>query len=51
MIVNRFDKEEAITMDWHVDGAIPLGTYSVQVGREDRDTMRHLLSQRHHPSD
>ena len=33
VILNRFDKEESITMDWHVDGAIPLGTYSVQVYR------------------
>ena len=33
VIVNRFDKEESITMDWHVDGAIPLGTYTVQVNR------------------
>ena len=33
VILNRFDKEESITMDWHVDGAIPLGTYTVQVNR------------------
>ena len=26
----RFDKEEAVVMDWHVDASIPLGEYSVQ---------------------
>ena len=31
VILNRFDKEESITMDWHVDGSIPLGKYAVQV--------------------
>jgi len=30
VILNRFDKEESITMDWHVDGSIPLGKYAVQ---------------------
>jgi len=30
VILNRFDKEESITMDWHVDGSIPLGNYAVQ---------------------
>ena len=36
VILNRFDKEESITMDWHVDGAIPLGTYTVQVQSRTR---------------
>ena len=26
----RFDKEESVVMDWHVDASIPLGEYSVQ---------------------
>ena len=30
VIVNRFDKEESITMDWHKDAAIPVGKYHVQ---------------------
>ena len=30
VIVNRFDKEESITMDWHEDAAIPVGKYHVQ---------------------
>ena len=29
-LVVRFDKEEAVVMDWHVDASIPLGEYSVQ---------------------
>ena len=35
VILNRFDKEESITMDWHVDGSIPLGNYTVQVGNQN----------------
>ena len=34
VILNRFDKEESITMDWHVDGSIPLGKYAVQVDNQ-----------------
>ena len=30
VIVNRFDKEESITMDWHADANIPIGSYHVQ---------------------
>ena len=30
VIVNRFDKEESIVMDWAVDAAIPLGTYQLE---------------------
>ena len=29
-IVNRYDKEESVLMDWHTDGAVPLGRYQVQ---------------------
>jgi len=29
-IVNRFDKEESIGMDWHEDAKIPLGNYHIQ---------------------
>ena len=28
--LGRFDKEESVVMDWHMDASIPLGEYSVQ---------------------
>ena len=30
VILNRFDKEESVAMDWHLDAMIPLGSYQVQ---------------------
>ena len=30
VVVNRFDKEESITMDWKVDAAIPAGKYQLE---------------------
>ena len=39
-IVNRFDKEESIGMDWQDDAKIPLGNYHIQdlwSGRNETD--------------
>ena len=30
LILNRFDKEISLTMDWHTQALIPLGTYQVE---------------------
>ena len=30
VIINRFDKEESVVMDWHADALIPLGSYHVE---------------------
>ena len=39
-IVNRFDKEESIGMDWQDDAKIPLGNYHIQdlwSGRNEKE--------------
>ena len=30
LILNRFDKEISLTMDWHTQALVPLGTYQVE---------------------
>jgi hypothetical protein len=37
VVVNRFDAEKFVSLDWALDAKIPHGLYTVQVGTKDRN--------------